>query len=131
MNTRQKVCKECIFFKNLYFIFTLVKVKRSTLLKICCLLHVRYNTCLLQLLYVPLNALHFLRCPLVFHHWYFLLLLLARVFFLLLLLLLLLPSMLCNLFDVLLFSNGLLGTHDRNIAPCGTICRDAMGAMVF
>ena len=44
---------------------------------------------------------------------------------------LLLPLISCILFDVLLFSNGLFGTHDRNIAPCGIICRDAMGAMVF
>jgi hypothetical protein len=37
----------------------------------------------------------------------------------------------CILSDVLLVSNGLLGTHDRNIAPCDTICRGAMGATVF
>ena len=43
----------------------------------------------------------------------------------------LLPSISCTLFDVLLFSNGLLGTHDRNIAPCGIICRGAMGVTVF
>ena len=49
----------------------------------------------------------------------------------LLLLRLLLLSISCILFDVLLFSNGLLGTHDRNIAPCGIICRGAMGATVF
>ena len=42
-----------------------------------------------------------------------------------------LPSISCMPFDALLFSNGLLGTHDRNIAPCGIICRGAMGAMVF
>ena len=40
-------------------------------------------------------------------------------------------SMFYTLSDVLLLSNGLLGTHDRNIAPCGTICRDATGAMAF
>ena len=43
----------------------------------------------------------------------------------------LLPSISCILFDVLLLSNGVLGTHDRNIEPCGIICRGAMGAMVF
>ena len=42
-----------------------------------------------------------------------------------------LPSISCILFDVLLFSNGLLGNHDRNIALCGIIYRGAMGAMVF
>ena len=42
-----------------------------------------------------------------------------------------LPSISCILFDVLLVSNGVLGTHDRNIAPCGIICRGAMGATVF
>ena len=42
-----------------------------------------------------------------------------------------LPSISCILFDVLLFSNGLLGSHDRNIAPCGIICRGARGATVF
>ena len=39
--------------------------------------------------------------------------------------------MFCILFDVLLVSNGLLDIHDRNTAPCGTICRVSMGAMVF
>ena len=43
----------------------------------------------------------------------------------------LLPSMFCTLVDVLLVSNGLLGTHGRNIAPCGTICKVSMGATVF
>ena len=42
-----------------------------------------------------------------------------------------LPSISCILFDVLLSANGLLGTHGRNIAPCGTICRVSMGATVF
>ena len=46
-------------------------------------------------------------------------------------LLLLLPSISCILSDVLLVSNGALGNHGRNIAPCGIICRGAMGAMVF
>ena len=46
-------------------------------------------------------------------------------------LLVLLPSISCILFDVLLVSNGAVGTHDRNIAPCGIICRGAMGASVF
>jgi hypothetical protein len=39
--------------------------------------------------------------------------------------------MFCILFDVLLSSNGALGNHDRNIAPCGTICRVSMDATVF
>ena len=43
----------------------------------------------------------------------------------------LLPSMFCILSDVLLSSNGLFGTHDRNIAPCGTIYRVLTGATVF
>ena len=43
----------------------------------------------------------------------------------------LLPSISCMLSDALPFSNGLLGTHDRNIAPCGTVCRVSMGARVF
>ena len=43
----------------------------------------------------------------------------------------LLPSTSCNLFDVLPVSNVELGTHGRNIAPCGTICTVSMGAMVF
>ena len=43
----------------------------------------------------------------------------------------LLPSISCTLFDVLLVSNVALGNHDRNIAPCGIICRGAMGATVF
>ena len=42
-----------------------------------------------------------------------------------------LPSISCMLFDVLLSSNVALGTHDRNIAPCGIICRDAMAATLF
>ena len=42
-----------------------------------------------------------------------------------------LPSISCILFDVLLLSNGLLGNHDHNIAPCDIICRGAMGATVF
>ena len=44
---------------------------------------------------------------------------------------LLLLSISCILSDVLLVSNGALGTHGRNIAPCGTICRVSMGATVF
>ena len=43
----------------------------------------------------------------------------------------LLPSISCILSDVLLVSNGLLGNHDRNIAPCDIICRGATGASVF
>ena len=43
----------------------------------------------------------------------------------------LLPSISYILFDVLLVSNVLLGNHGRNIAPCGIICRGAMGATVF
>ena len=39
--------------------------------------------------------------------------------------------MFCMLFDVLLFSNGALGTHGRNIAPFDIICRGVRGAMVF
>ena len=46
-------------------------------------------------------------------------------------LLVLLPSISCILFDVLLVSNGAVGTHDRNIAPCDIICRVSTGAMVF
>ena len=45
-----------------------------------------------------------------------------------------LPSIFCILSDVLLLSNVAVGTHDHNIAPCGTICRGAMvqmGATVF
>ena len=42
-----------------------------------------------------------------------------------------LPSISCILFDVHLLSNALLGTHGRNIAPCDTICRGAMGVTVF
>ena len=42
-----------------------------------------------------------------------------------------LPSISYILFDVLLSSNGLLGNHDHNIAPCDIICRGAMGATVF
>ena len=34
-------------------------------------------------------------------------------------------------FDVFLLSNVALGNHGRNIAPCGIICRGAMGATVF
>ena len=43
----------------------------------------------------------------------------------------LLLSISCTLFDVLLVSNVVLGNHDRNIAPCGTICRVSMDATVF
>ena len=44
----------------------------------------------------------------------------------------LLPSISCTLSDVRLVSNGLLGNHDRNIAPFGIICRGAMmGVTVF
>ena len=43
----------------------------------------------------------------------------------------LLPSISCILSDVLLLSNVAVGTHGRNIAPCGTICRVSMGATVF
>ena len=43
----------------------------------------------------------------------------------------LLPSISCILSDVLLVSNVALGTHDRNIAPCGTICKVSMDATVF
>ena len=46
-------------------------------------------------------------------------------------LLVLLPSISCILFDVLLVSNGAVGTHDRNIAPCDIICRVSTGATVF
>ena len=45
--------------------------------------------------------------------------------------LLLLLSISCTLSDVLLFSNGALGTHDRNIAPFDIIYTDAMGVTVF
>jgi len=44
---------------------------------------------------------------------------------------LLLSLLFYMLFDVLLVSNVLLGTHDRNIAPCGIICRVSMGVWVF
>ena len=44
---------------------------------------------------------------------------------------LLFPSISCTLSDVLLVSNGLLGTHGHNIAPCGIIYRDAMAAREF
>ena len=44
---------------------------------------------------------------------------------------LLLLSIFCILSDVLLLSNVAVGTHDRNIAPCGTICRVSTGATVF
>ena len=40
-------------------------------------------------------------------------------------------SMFYTLSDVFLLSNGVLDNHDRNIAPCGIICRGAMGATVF
>ena len=42
-----------------------------------------------------------------------------------------LPSISCMLSDALFLSNGLFGTHGRNIAPCGTIYRVSMGATVF
>jgi len=45
--------------------------------------------------------------------------------------LLLLPSISCMLSDVLLLSNVAVGTHGRNIAPCGTICTVSMDATVF
>ena len=43
----------------------------------------------------------------------------------------LLPSISCILSDVLLVSNGALGTHGRNIAPFDIICRGAIVATVF
>ena len=36
-----------------------------------------------------------------------------------------------KLFDVSLLSNVSLGNHDRNIGPCGTICRVSMDVWVF
>ena len=42
-----------------------------------------------------------------------------------------LPSIFYRLFDVLLFSNVALGTHGRNIGPCGTVCRVLLGALAF
>ena len=35
------------------------------------------------------------------------------------------------LFDVRLLSSVSLGNHDRNIGPCGIICRVSMGVWVF
>ena len=34
-------------------------------------------------------------------------------------------------FDVFLLSNVALGNHDRNIGPCGTICRVSMDVWMF
>ena len=79
--------------------------------------------------------LHVLSCSLCMPcrlHLLFLLLIIPPLLVLVLFLLRRqLLSISCILSDVLLFSNGLLGTHGRNIAPCGIICRGAMGATVF
>ena len=76
-----------------------------------------------------LSMFHLLSSAVLFHHWHHhLLSVLVRVYLLLRLLLFSISYIRCG---VLIFSNGLLDTHDRNIAPCGIICRDAMGAMVF
>jgi hypothetical protein len=58
-------------------------------------------------------------------------LLLILLFLVLFLRRLQLPSISCILFDVLLVSNGVLGNHDRNIAPFDIIYRGARYVTVF
>ena len=102
----------------------------------CCFLwrcHRRFVVAVVRLLQWSMwsSNLHLLLPSLFDHRWHHLLLsCLVRVFFVVLLLLRL-PSVFCMLFDVLLFSNGALGTHGRNIAPSGIICRGTTGVSAF
>ena len=75
------------------------------------------------------NIFYQARCVYTLHNFFLLLQLIPP--HLALFLRRLLPSISCILFDVHLLSNGVFGNHDRSIAPCGIICRDAMGVTVF